>query len=224
MVMSMLITLSGWSQSLLLIDMGVMLLIFAMCQVVSSWCAVPLVRSLVGMFLTLFCVVYLETSTVLMPAAGELIFDAKQTAYRTRCRARNVEHWGKFVLARVEAQRVYGTAGESHNERTWNTLNHSTCSHKWWETLKGSIFGVRPSIPARMEPGGGLVVAPAANASLLGSQFDSKLCREQFVPTLSCFLQSRCNSLAFRTSVLRVCFSILICIGVLILSVGFPHF
>ena len=33
---------SGWSQSLILIDMGVMLFIFAICPVVSSWCAVPL--------------------------------------------------------------------------------------------------------------------------------------------------------------------------------------
>ena len=30
----------------------------------------------------------------------------------------------------------------------------------------------------------------------------SKQCREQFVTPLSCFPQSRCNSLAFRTSVL----------------------
>ena len=42
LVMPMLITLSGWSQSLLLIDMGVMLLIFVICQVVSSWCSVLL--------------------------------------------------------------------------------------------------------------------------------------------------------------------------------------
>ena len=42
LVMPMLMTLSGWSQSLLLIDMGVMLLIFAICQVVSSWFSVPL--------------------------------------------------------------------------------------------------------------------------------------------------------------------------------------
>ena len=46
LVMSMLITLSGWSPffflSLLLIDMGVILLIFEICQVGSSWCAVPL--------------------------------------------------------------------------------------------------------------------------------------------------------------------------------------
>ena len=46
------------------------------------------------------------------------------------------------------------------------------------------------------------MVAPAEKASLLGSQFDSKQCREQVITPLSCFLQSRCNSLAFRTSVL----------------------
>ena len=43
--------------------------------------------------------------------------------------------------------------------------------------------------------------APAEKASLLGSQFDSKKCREQFATLLSCFLHSRCNSLPFRTLV-----------------------
>ena len=65
----------------------------------------------------------------------------------------------------------------------------STCSHKWWERLKGSIFGVKPFIPALREPGVGLVVAPAEKASLLGSQFDSKQCREQIVTPLFCFPQ-----------------------------------
>ena len=46
------------------------------------------------------------------------------------------------------------------------------------------------------------MVAPAEKASLLGSQFDSKLCREQIVTHLSCFPQSMCNSLAFQTPVL----------------------
>ena len=41
-LMRMIISLSGWSWSLLLISMGVMLLIFAICQVVSCWYAVPL--------------------------------------------------------------------------------------------------------------------------------------------------------------------------------------
>ena len=64
-----------------------------------------------------------------------------------------------------------------------------------------SLVNIR-YIPALRRPGGGSVVAPAEKASHLRSQFDSKLCREQFVTPLSCFPQSRCNSLAFWTSVL----------------------
>ena len=45
-------------------------------------------------------------------------------------------------------------------------------------------------------------MARAKKASLRVSQFDSKQCREQFVTSLSCFPQSRCNFLAFRTTVL----------------------
>ena len=75
-------------------------------------------------------------------------------------------------------------------------------SHKWWETLKGSIFGVKLSIPALEGNGGGLVLAPDEKASLLGSQFDSKQWHEQFVTPLSCFPLSRCNSLTFWTPVL----------------------
>ena len=69
-------------------------------------------------------------------ASSRRAHDARQTAYRAWCRACNTEHWGQFVLARAEAQRVYGAARESYNERTRNTLKHSSCSHKWWETLK----------------------------------------------------------------------------------------
>ena len=61
------------------------------------------------------------------------------------------------MFAHAETQRVYGAATESHNERTRNTLKYSTCSHKWWERLKGSIFGVKPSIPAVRGLRGGLV-------------------------------------------------------------------
>ena len=44
---------------------------------------------------------------------------------------------------------------------------HSTCSCKWWETLKDSTFGVKP-IPA-CRGMGGLAVAPAEIPSLLSS-------------------------------------------------------
>ena len=77
------------------------------------------------------------------------------------------------MLSRAEAQRVHGAARQSDNERTRNTLKHSTCSHKWREALKGSIIDVKPSISALRGPRGCLVVAPAEKASLMGSQFDS---------------------------------------------------
>ena len=68
-------------------------------------------RSLVGMSLSLFCVVDLETSNCLMPAAGELAMLNKLLIM-------------SGVLARAEAQRVYGAARESHNELTSNTRKH----------------------------------------------------------------------------------------------------
>ena len=103
--------------------------------------------SLIGMFLPLFCIVDLETSNGLMPAAGELMMLCRLLII-PGVRARSEDHWGQFVLPGAEAERVYGAAWESHNERTRNSLKHSTCSRKWWETFKGPIFGVKQSIPA----------------------------------------------------------------------------
>ena len=157
-------------------------------------------RSLVGVFLPLFCVVDLETSNGLMPAAGELMMLNRLLIVP------GVEHAMQNIGVNL-CLLILRTRGSmvlqgSHNERTRNALKHSTCSHKWWETLNGSIFVVKPSISALSCPRGGLVAAPAEKASLKGSQFDSKHSSEQFVTPLSCFPQSRCNSLAFRTSVL----------------------
>ena len=85
-------------------------------------------------------------------ASCQRAYDAKQTVYHAWCRARNAEHRGQFALACAEAQRGYGAASESHNYGARNTLKHSICSHKRWETLKGSILGVKPSIPALRGP------------------------------------------------------------------------
>ena len=51
LVMPLLITLSGWSRSLLLIGMDVMILAFKICLVVSSWYAVPLTFLVTDSFL-----------------------------------------------------------------------------------------------------------------------------------------------------------------------------
>ena len=67
----------------------------------------------------------------LFDASCRIAYDAKQTAYNAWCRAHSADHRDRFVLARGEAQRIYGAARESHNERTRNTLKHSTCAYKW---------------------------------------------------------------------------------------------
>ena len=141
----------------------------------------------------------------LMPAAGELIMQSRLLIVP------HVQHIAQIirVLARAKAQRIYGATSESHNKQTRNTLKNSTCSHKWWETLKGSIFGVKRTIPVLWGPRGGLVGAPAETASLQGFQFDNKQCREQFVAPSSCFHQSPYNSLSFRTPVFLRLFLIL---------------
>ena len=85
-------------------------------------------RSLVGLFLPLFCIVDLETNNGLMSAAGELLMLNRLLIVP---RVEHADHWGRFVLGRAETQRVDGNTRQSHNECTSNALNHSTCSHKW---------------------------------------------------------------------------------------------
>ena len=61
-------------------------------------------------------------------ASCQRAYEAKQTAHHAWCRTCSADHWVRFMLARAEAQRVYGAARKSHIECTRNTLKHSTCS------------------------------------------------------------------------------------------------
>ena len=75
---------------------------------------------------------------------------------------------------------MYDAAIAYHTEQARNTLMNSTCSQKWWDTLKGFIFDVKNYIPAH-RGSNGLVVTPANKASLLCSQFDIKQCHFSLV-------------------------------------------
>ena len=76
----------------------------------------------------------------LMPAARELMMLSRLLIMPGVEQAVQIiwVNFGQFVLARADAQRVYGSmvgllwwvngaARESHNEPTRNTLKHSTC-------------------------------------------------------------------------------------------------
>ena len=150
-------------------------------------------------------------------------YDAKQTAYQAWCRTRSGDHWGRFVLARAEAQRVYGAARVSLNKRTRNTRKHSTCSHKWWETLKGSIFGVEPSIPTLRMLGGGLVLAPAQKASWALSLTGSSVVSSS---SYLCLVSLTLSAILWPSELpsFCVCFFILTHMVVLILWACFLYF
>ena len=69
----------------------------------------------------------LDRSNFLMPAAVELTMLSRLLTVPGVKYAMQII--GRF--ARAEAQRVYVAARKSLNERTRNTLKHSTSSHKW---------------------------------------------------------------------------------------------
>ena len=147
-------------------------------------------KSLVGMFLPLFCVLDLERSNGLMPAARELMMLSRLLIVSGVENAMlNIGvNLGLLILRPRGSMVLQGS--------------HLHLFKLVVADTEGSIFCVKPSIPSLRGPGGGLAVPPAEKATLLGSQFDIKQCREQFVTPLSCFSQFRCNSLTFRTSVL----------------------
>ena len=96
-----------------------------------------LVRLLVGLFLPLFHVVDLETRNGLMPADKEFMMQNRLFIMP------GVEHSMQIIVVDLCLPMLRPRG---------NTLKHSTCSHKWWETVKGSIVGVKTSIPALRGP------------------------------------------------------------------------
>ena len=70
----------------------------------------------------------LETSNGLMPAVGELMKLSRLLIIP------GVKHAVQIIVVDLCLLVL-----ESHNERTRNTLKHSTCSHKWWELKDRSL-------------------------------------------------------------------------------------
>ena len=68
-------------------------------------------------------------------------------------------------------------------------------------------------------------MALAEKTSLMGSQFDTKQCREQFVTALSCFPQSTVGAIHWPSGLLSFCVCLLILTHMVVLILlGFPLF
>ena len=131
-----------------------------------------------------------------------LAFDRKQTAYLRWNRLRTNDSWQQFVESQREANEhcneCYSRAQRNYNTRCQGKLNESTNPHKWWQTLKNTVFGRTSSSPPLIRPGGELVTHPQEKADLLSGFFDSKQSRDFIDLPATCHIEPAFTSIAFR--------------------------
>lgn len=128
------------------------------------------------------------------------VFELKQSAYHRWSRDKTAPNWDSFREAQARASVVYSVAEEKFNKRAVDVLRNTDNSHKWWSTLKSSVFGVDPSLPPLIGDGGSLVSDPVAKANLLVQHFDSKQLRDPIVLPSGCHPHPVLTSFAFRSS------------------------
>ena len=58
--------------------------------------------------------------------------------------------------------------------------------HKWWSTLKSTVFGLSSSLPPLVAGGGGLVCESVDGSDLLSDHFHGKQSRESVDLPLTC--------------------------------------
>ena len=130
-------------------------------------------------------------------------YQMKQEAFSCWSVTRSAHDFQRFKELQRYAKRVYADAEGLFRARSSELLSSSVCPHKWWSTLKSSIFGAESSIPPLVAAGGRPVAYPAEKADLLVRYFDSKQNRDEVVIPASCHPQPRFCKFAFRSRELR---------------------
>ena len=75
--------------------------------------------------------------------------------------------------------------------------------HKWWSTLKPTVFGSSSSLPPLVSEGGGLVCELVGKSDLPSDHFDSKQSREAVDLPLTCHPSPSHTTFAFRSRDVR---------------------
>jgi hypothetical protein len=101
---------------------------------------------------------------------------------------------------------VYTVAESRYLAEARGRLLEAGSARKWWSVLRESIFGVCPSVPPLIGPGGGLVADPVEKVELLSRQFDSKQSRVVLDLPATCYPRPELVSFAFGScEVLHAC-------------------
>ena len=86
----------------------------------------------------------------------------------------------------MRANETYPEAKRQFIERNITVLMNVQSPHKWWSTLKSTVFGKSSALPQLVNEGGGLVCESVGKADLLSDHFDSKQSREAVDLPLTC--------------------------------------
>ena len=155
------------------------------------------------MLLPLFCIVDLETSNGMMPAAGELkMLNRLLIVPGVEHTMLNIGVNLCLLVLRLGGSMVLlGSHIMSTPGVLWSASPVHRIGVKHWKAQSFAETFYSCSQWAQRLFGGGSCWE-SLSLGTLGSLYDIKQCREQFVTLLSCFSQPRCNSLSFQTSVL----------------------
>ena len=63
-------------------------------------------------------------------------------------------NWEEFVRCQVRANKTYSDAKRQFSARTRDVLMNAQSPHKWWSTLKSSVFSSSSSLPPLVGGGG----------------------------------------------------------------------
>ena len=124
----------------------------------------------------------------------------KHTAYNLWSANRTHLCWENYVTMRNLANAVYAEAESDYNAHMREVLSGASQPHKWWSTLKASLFGVESSIPPLLKSDGSVIYSPVEKANLLADSFNSKQNRDDIELPLTCHPMPCFTSFAFRSS------------------------
>ena len=74
----------------------------------------------------------------------------------------------------MRANETYSEAKRQFSARNRDVLMNAQSPHKWWSTLKSSVFGLSSSLLPLVGGGGGLVFESVSNGVLVSDHFDGK--------------------------------------------------
>ena len=126
--------------------------------------------------------------------------EVKQHAYHQWARNKSRDLWNDYIRLRSNAITIYATAQEENYIHLRVSLGNVTQPHKWWSTLKASLFGVDSALPPLRRADGDLEFHPGQKAEILSSTFMNK--QSDWSPCLpaSCHPQPGITGLAFRSA------------------------